>query len=89
MVEIGLCKAELRTTGTRCPTCDRRCKVDFGIFGCDCGWFGQRFSRSVRFCGERLECGIFGCAVSVAVRFVRQFGYAVEIGRCKAELDTT
>ena len=32
-VEIGLCKAKLRRTGTRCPTCDRRCKVDLGIFG--------------------------------------------------------
>ena len=33
-VEIGRCKAELRRTGTRCPTCDRRCRIDFGIFGC-------------------------------------------------------
>ena len=32
-VEIGRCKAELRRTGTRCPTCDRRCKVDFGDIG--------------------------------------------------------
>ena len=45
--------------------------MDFGIFGCGCGWFGQRFSRSVRFCGGKLEFGIFGCAVAVAVRFVR------------------
>ena len=40
VVEIGRCKAELRRTGTRCPTCDRQCKLDFGIFGCGCsfGW---------------------------------------------------
>ena len=70
-VEIGRCKAELRRTGTRCPTCDRRCKVDFGIFGYGCDWFGQQFSRSVRFYGERLEFWIFGCVVAVAVWFVR------------------
>ena len=33
-VEVERCKAELRINGTRCPTCDRRCKVVFGIFGC-------------------------------------------------------
>ena len=87
-VEIERCKAELRRTGTRCPTCDRRCRIDFGILGFGCGWFGQRFSRFVRFCGERLEFGIFGCGGGCS-QACSTFGSVIEFGRCRTELRKT
>ena len=37
-VESGRFKAELSRTGTRCPTCDRQCRVNFGTFECGCSF---------------------------------------------------
>ena len=58
-------------------------RLDFGIFGCGCGfgWFGSVSSLafSLRFCGERLDFGIFGCAVVVAVRLARHSALSLSL----------